>query len=110
MRKKEADAFAKESAEQKTNLDALSKAIPAIEKGMGGAFLQTDTAAVLRKIVLNADLAGEDREELSAFLSQGQSQSQSDGEDSPGSGEIVGILKQLKEEMQKDLAELTSAE
>merc|ERR1719171_1530839 len=109
MRGKESAAFAKDSSEMKANIDAMAKAIPAIEKGMSG-FLQTDTAAVLRKITLNADPSGEDREELSAFLSTKQGQSDSDGEDSPGSGEILGILKQLKEEMIKDLAELTETE
>merc|ERR1719321_1490120 len=44
LREKEAAAFAKESGDLKTNLDALSKAIPAIEKGMGSAFLQTTSA------------------------------------------------------------------
>merc|ERR1719174_2845714 len=40
MRKKEAAAFAKEMGEQKANLDALNKALAAIEKGMAGSFLQ----------------------------------------------------------------------
>jgi len=110
MREKEAKSFAKEEAESKSNLDALSKAIPAIEKGMGGAFLQTNTVAVLRQLTLNAnaDLSSVDRESLAAFLSQGQGEG--DSEESPGSGEILGILKQLKDEMEKDLADMTSAE
>merc|ERR1719387_1216911 len=41
MREKEASEFASESAMLKSNIDALSKAIPAIENGMAGAFLQT---------------------------------------------------------------------
>jgi len=111
MRKKEAEAFAKESAEQKANLEAIGKAIPAIEKGMGG-FLQTNQAARLRQITLNADLSSVDRQALASFLSVDQSQGDSDeGEEySAGSGEILGILKQLKEEMEKDFADLTSQE
>jgi chromosome segregation ATPase len=111
MREKEAKAFAKESAEQKTNLEALSKAIPAIEKGMGG-FLQTNTAAVLRQLTMSADLDTVDREALASFLSQGQGHGQedSDSEYSPGSGEILGILKQLKDEMTKDLDAMVKEE
>merc|ERR1719379_1783525 len=112
MRAKEKEAFDKESAESKANLAAIGKAIPAIEKGMGASFLQTDAAQFLKKIALTADLGSEDREQLAAFLSQGQSQSDSDDDSdySPGSGEIVGILKQLQDEMTKDLADTTSKE
>merc|ERR1719231_157228 len=50
IREKEAAAFAKEMGEQKANLDALNKALTAIEKGMAGGFLQTTSASVLRKL------------------------------------------------------------
>merc|ERR1719335_225309 len=53
IREKEAAAFAKESAEDKANLEALKKATAAIEKGMAGGFLQTNAAAVLRKLVVS---------------------------------------------------------
>merc|ERR1719274_99329 len=39
LREKENKAFVAEEKDTKTNLDGLSKAIPAIEKGMGGASL-----------------------------------------------------------------------
>jgi len=107
MREKDAKAFAKESSESKANLDAISKAIPAIEKGLGG-FLQTNAASVLKQLTLNADLDSSDREALAAFLSTGNGNG--DAEDAPGTGEILGILKQMKEEMEKDLAELISEE
>merc|ERR1719392_17024 len=44
LREKGAGEFASETASLKSNIDALSKAIPAIEKGMAGAFLQTTAA------------------------------------------------------------------
>merc|ERR1719305_56466 len=50
MREKDAAAFLKESTEDKSNLEALKKALAAIEKGMAGAFLQTNSAAVLRRL------------------------------------------------------------
>merc|ERR1719506_1000955 len=51
IREKEAAEFAAESGESKSNLDALGKAITAIEKGMGGDFLQTSAASVLRNLL-----------------------------------------------------------
>jgi septal ring factor EnvC (AmiA/AmiB activator) len=106
IREKEAAAFAKEMGESKANLDALTKALAAIEKGMAGGFLQTNAASVLRKLVLsNTDMIELDRQELTAFLSGSQSD-----EYAPASGEIVGILKQLKDEMDKDLNGIIAAE
>jgi len=106
MREKEAAAYAKELGEDKTNLDALAKALAAIEKGMAGGFLQTNAAGVLRKLATTRmDMLEIDRQELVDFL-QGTQQD----EYAPASGEIVGILKQLKDEMEKDLAEMIAQE
>jgi len=105
LREKEAAAFAKASADLKTNTAALGKAIAALERGAGDAFLQTGTAAKLRQLSIDADISAPDREILTAFLSQGEA----DGY-APQSGQITGILKQMKETMEKDLAELTATE
>merc|ERR1719261_1953184 len=95
MREKEAAAFAKEMGEDKANIDALTKALAAIEKGLAGGFLQTNAAGVLRKLVVNKmDMLEIDRKELVAFLQGSTSE-----EYAPASGEIVGILKQLGDEM-----------
>merc|ERR1719178_120437 len=72
LREKEAKAFAAKKADLDANLGALSKAIPAIEKGMSGAFLQTKAASVLRQISINVDMIPADRELLSSFLSEGE--------------------------------------
>merc|ERR1719498_102828 len=103
LRSKEAKAFAAKKSELDTNIGALSKAIPAIEKGMSGAFLQTQQAATLRQISLSADMIPADRDLLASFLSEGNDYA-------PKSGEITGILKTLKDEMEKDLADATSSE
>jgi septal ring factor EnvC (AmiA/AmiB activator) len=103
LREKEAAAFAKTKSDADSNIGALSKAIPAIEKGMGGAFLQTSAASVLRQISVSADMIPADRDILASFLSQGSNYA-------PKSGEIVGILKTMKDEMEKDLADATSEE
>jgi len=103
LRGKESAAFAAKKAELDTNIGALAKAIPAIEKGMGGAFLQTTGASVLRQISLSADMIPADRDLLASFLSEGSNYA-------PKSGEITGILKTLKDEMDKDLADTTAEE
>merc|ERR1719498_1514415 len=53
IREKEAKAFAKEKADLDANIEALSKAVSAIEKGMAGGFLQTRSAVFLRKMITN---------------------------------------------------------
>jgi len=105
IREKEAAAFAAEHAEDKANLEALEKALAAIVKGLSGGFLQTNAAGVLRKLaVAKMDMFEVDRQALVSFLSGSQ------GDAAPGSDEIVGILKQLKDEMVKDLGEVVAAE
>merc|ERR550532_3450331 len=99
-------AFAKFQEDSTTNLGALAKAIPAVEQGMKGAFLQTSSAMVLRRFTMEkAILPDETRQELLAFLSGSSSE-----EYEPQSGQIVGILKQMEEEMDKALADARSAE
>jgi len=106
QREKEADAFASESTEDKANIAACKKAVDAIVKGMSGTFLQTDAASALRKIVLNRESMDRySRRTLTEFLSTSSSAGYA-----PGSGEIVGILKQLLEDMEKELGEITTTE
>merc|ERR1719499_2222055 len=73
---------------------------------MKGSFLQTTAALLLRRFAMEkADLPDETRQELLSFLSG----KDSDGY-APQSGQIVGILKQMEEEMDKSLDEATAAE
>jgi len=106
LREKEAGVFAKESAELKSNIQALGGAIDAISKGMSGAFLQTNTAAMVRKIALTGpSMSDVDRQDLMAFLSGGQGSNYV-----PQSGQITGILKTLHDEMSASLADSTADE
>merc|ERR1719281_979666 len=105
LREKEAGAFAKESSDFESYIAALGKAIAALEKGVAGGFLQTTSASVLRRLSTTMDMSSVDREMLAAFLSQGSSAGYV-----PQSGEIIGILKQMKDEMEKDLADAKAAE
>jgi septal ring factor EnvC (AmiA/AmiB activator) len=105
IREKEAQAFAKESGEMKTNIKAMLKATAAVEKGMGGAFLQTSAASVLKRLSISMDISNTDREVLTAFLTE------THGEDyAPASGEITGILKQMTDTMESDLASVIKEE
>jgi septal ring factor EnvC (AmiA/AmiB activator) len=106
IREKEAAAFATESGELKTNLAAIGKAIAALEKGMGGAFLQTTAASTLKQLVLNSDkLQDVDREDLTSFLA-----GEASGGYAPQSGQITGILKQMSDTMSATLADITKTE
>merc|ERR1711865_1357085 len=102
IRDKDAAAFAKAKGDLETNIGALEKAIPAIEKGMGG-FLQTSAAQVVKQLSINMDMSGVDREMLTSFLSSKTGYA-------PASGEILGILKTMSDEMSKDLSDTTDAE
>jgi len=107
QREKEAAEFAKLKAESSADLDAVTKAIAAVEKGMAGGFLQTTAASHLRDMSLRMDMSGVDRDMLVSFLSG--SSNQANGY-APASAEIVGILKQMKDTMEKDLEELKAQE
>jgi len=103
LREKEASAFAKESGDLKTNIAAMKKAVAAISKGMGGAFLQTRAASVVKELSITLDISSVDRDMLTSFLTQSEGYA-------PASGQIVGILKQMTDTMEKALADATAAE
>merc|ERR1719265_2631298 len=105
LREKEAAAYAKTSGDYKTNLAAMKKATAAISKGMGGAFLQTSTASVVKQLSITMEMSSIDRELLTSFLTQGNGEGYA-----PASGQIVGILKQMTDTMEKDLADATATE
>jgi len=102
LREKEATEFAAMKADSETNIAAMASAIPAIEKGMSGAaLLQIPAGQRVRKLVESfTNMDPMDRRNALAFLEQGSNAE----EFSTGSGEILGILKQMKEEMEGNLA------
>ena len=99
LRGKEKAAFDTFETETKTNIAAIGKATTAIEKGAGGAFLQTGSAAVVKQLAMNSQkMMDADRQDLLSFLS-------GSSEYAPASGEIIGILKTMNDEMSADLAD-----
>lgn len=106
IRAKEKAEFDKLSSDDKANIEAIHKAVAALEKGMGGSFLQTAFAQqVLNVVRSKQDMVEADREELVGFL-----QGTQDSSYAPSSGEIVGILKQLGDEMDAALSAAIAAE
>jgi len=105
LRGKEAAAYAAEKADSETNIAAMAKAIPALEKGMGGAaLLQMPNGDRLKKIVENyPSVDASDRRQALAFL---EDSSESTG----ASDQIVGILKAMKDDMEAELKEAIAAE
>lgn len=109
LRSKEATEYAQYKTESTTNVESMAKAIAALRKGMGAGFLQTKAATIIKSLIVTMDMAPHDREVLSGFLSGGQSNSDSDSY-APQGGEITGLLEQMKETMEKDLADASKAE
>merc|ERR1719281_1434436 len=83
----------------------MAKAIPALEKGMGGAaLLQMPGADRLKKIVESyGNVDDQDRRNMMAFFQEG-------GDYAPQSGQIVGILKGMKDDMEAELKEAIATE
>merc|ERR1719379_674046 len=99
--------YAAASGESKEDLEALTGAIAAIEKGMG-SFLQTPAAGrALRAAKKSTAVDDYEKNQVVDFL---QGKQNPFGDYSPASGEIMGILKAMKDEMDKDLNGAASAE
>jgi hypothetical protein len=106
LRGKEADEYAALKADSETNIAAMAKAIPALEKGMGGAaFMQMPVAGKLHRLLENyPKIDAIDRRDALAFLEE------SSGDMGPSSGQIVGILKAMKDDMEAELKEAIADE
>merc|ERR1719390_447630 len=103
QRDKDKKAFDAYAAEAKANIASVTKAVEALRKGLGDSFLQSNAALTLKRVLLNTNtLSSFDQEEVEAFL-QGKASSS-------GTGEIIGILEQMGEEMAADLKEATESE
>merc|ERR1719331_2449810 len=102
VRAKDKAAYDKEVAEDSADLASLKQALAALERGLGAGFLQTEGAQHLRRLTKKDLFEDSERDAVTAFLSQ--------SEGSPGTSEIVGILKQMGDEMDKDSMEAEAAE
>jgi len=109
IRGKENADYEESLGDQKTNFEAISGAIPALEKGMGGAasLLQQNGNNLKKKLqhALSSSqvVSSSDKKDVMAFLEQS-------GDYAPASGQIVGILKNMKDEMDKSIKSLVKDE
>jgi uncharacterized protein YoxC len=105
IRDNEKAAYDAEFASKSGTEAALSKAIPAIEQGLSGAALVQAPGlnlVALRKAVSTANqvLTSGNKRTILGFL-EGRT---------PGSSEILGMLKSMKDEMSRTLAEMEKSE
>jgi len=105
IREKQKSEFDATIGTKKSSEAALGKAIPAIEKGMGGAALleflgDAGIKQMKRAIRSSQSITGSGRDSVASFL-QGAT---------PGSGEILGMLKSMKDELSRDVAQLEKDE
>lgn len=112
LREKEKGEYDALAADANTNIEALNGAIPAIEKGMGGAaFIQLPVGRRVMKLVQSfPDMDPMDRQDLQSFFQSSAGDETSDFAEGPASGQILGILKQMKDTMEANLKDAISEE
>jgi len=104
IRDTESKAALQFKSDSETNISAIAAAVKAIEKGMGGAFLQTASANKLRVYAMEkATMPDADRQTLLAFLS-------GSSDYAPKSGAITGILKEMGDQMAASLSDAEKEE
>merc|ERR1719460_1136683 len=102
IREKEHAEFVESTGDAKANVDALTGAIAALEKGMGKSFIQQNAKSVARLEKIVKATTSVDEYEMSEIMGLLQGKNPF-GDYSAASGEIVGMLKAMKDEMDKDL-------
>merc|ERR1719379_1993051 len=107
LRSKEQAENEADLADQETNYGAVSSAIPALEKGMGASsLLQTQPSLkpqLVKAIAASQSISSVQKQDITSFLEQKEGYS-------PVSGQIVGILKSMSDEMEKTIADLKTQE
>merc|ERR1719331_2653106 len=103
IREKEHAEFVESTGDAKANVDALTGAIAALEKGMGKSFIQQNAKSVARLEKIVKAATSVDEYEKSEIMGLLQGKQNPFGDYSAASGEIVGMLKAMKDEMDKDL-------
>merc|ERR1719409_428163 len=104
MREKEASEFAATSGDMKSNIASMAGALDALKKGLSAALLQTTTGNVLRNIIAHSPaVRPSQRSLLMSFLESGSTEQ-------GGSDTIIGVVEQMKETMEADLADAEKSE
>jgi DNA repair exonuclease SbcCD ATPase subunit len=106
LREKEVAEYESTTASTTASVEALGKAVASLSKGATSAMLQQSGGVPqLQALVETSNFVSSfDRQRVVAFLTGTSSDS------SPGSGEVVGILKQMKSDMETTLTEAADSE
>lgn len=104
-RAEEKKVYDEATKDNRKTLEDLGKAIAALEKGLGKSFLQSNTAAHLQALAsINSQALStldiSDQQMFNSFLQSGAG----------SSGEIVGILKMIKENINSELGGVVQQE
>jgi hypothetical protein len=113
LRDKESAQFSKESSMKKFSVGALGKAIPQLERGASAASLMQsdDDFSKLRRVIeVTHYITPEERERVLSFMEDDLGEVAGAKEPSAGVAEVVGVLKNMKDNMSKDLADQIAAE
>lgn len=106
IRKKERKEFNKASGDTRQYIEAVDKALVALKKGRGGAFLQTSAAKELQHLV-NSEMISmldvAEQQTVTMFL-------QNKGDYHAVGGEIIGILSNMRDEFDKSLGGIVAQE
>jgi len=112
LREKEQAEYEQTKSDTEFSIASLSKAIPAIEKGAGGAAVlmqSPEEASRLKKVIeFSPSVSTFDKEEVISFLNSGNGNANSD--EAPASGQVLGILKQMLDDMTRDNAKAIEQE
>jgi len=117
LRSQQAAQFHADDMDMSLSIDSLKNALVVMAKSQESSFMQTSATTVrmaVKKIVAKTGedlmaqiLAPEDRDVLSAFMQGG---AQPGGAHAPASGEIMGMLKQMKENFEENLKDAKATE
>jgi len=112
LREKEQQEATSSLANAKSTLAGVSQVLPVLEKGASGgasaALLQGPVASKLSALIAASSvISPTDRDSVVSFLNSAAQGSQ---DYAPQSGQIVGILKQMKDDMEHSVKEQEQAE
>jgi len=114
IRAKELEEFVQEEKDLLQSIDGLASAIKVLSKHNGASFLQVDIQGAVSTIqyqvaknskMLESVLTHTEKRKISSFIQEAAS-----AKYAPQSGEIFGILEQMKESFESNLAELQKEE
>ena len=114
IRQKELAEFVQEEKDLLQSIDGLASAIKVLSKHNGASFLQVDIQGAVSTIqyqvaknskYLEGVITPTERKKISSFIQESAS-----AKYAPQSGEIFGILEQMKESFEANLAELQKEE